>query len=159
MSSHQNLAAPESNERNGKDEIAITAIEVKNSQARLTFLPSKLGRYCIAFENAIYNWMTRNAVAYNGGYWDFYTLSNGGFYQQPTKGYMITSPNGFMDDTTAQETGIIVTLMMLSHFSFVTFEKGHTEECERISAYFHQLREFIFTLPPESQTKILNAID
>ncbi|MDB9569410.1 antirestriction protein, partial [Providencia rettgeri] len=95
MTQQQNLAAQESNERNGKDEILITAIEVKNAQARLTFLPSKLGRYCIAFENAIYNWMTRNAVAYNGGYWDFYTLSNGGFYLQPTKGYMLTSPNGF----------------------------------------------------------------
>lgn len=159
MTQQQNLAAQESNERNGKDEIVITAIEVKNAQARLTFLPSKLGRNCIAFENAIYNWMTRNAVAYNGGYWDFYTLSNGGFYLQPTKGYMLTSPNGFMDDVSAQEAGIIVTLMTLSHFSFVTYEKEHHEDCERISAYFHQLRDFIFTLPPESQTKILNAID
>lgn len=159
MTQQQNLAARESNERNGKDEIVITAIEVKNAQARLTFLPSKLGRYYIVFENAIYNWMTRNAVAYNGGYWDFYTLSNGGFYLQPTKGYMLTSPNGFMDDVSAQEAGIIVTLMMLSHFSFVTYEKEHHEDCERISAYFHQLRDFIFTLSPESQTKILNAID
>lgn len=159
MTQQQNLAARESNERNGKDETVITAIEVKNAQARLKFLPSKLGRYCIAFENAIYNWMTRNAVVYNGGYWDFYTLSNNGFYLQPTKGYMLTSPNGFMDDVSAQEAGIIVTLMMLSHFSFVTYEKEHHEDCERISAYFHQLRDFIFTLSPESQTKILNAID
>ncbi|MFP4817605.1 antirestriction protein [Providencia hangzhouensis] len=61
--------------------------------------------------------MTRNAVAYNGGYWDFYTLRIVVFYLQPTKGYMLTSPNGFMDDVSAQEAGIIVTLMMLSHFS------------------------------------------
>lgn len=159
MTQQQHLAAQESNERNGKDEIVIIAIEVKNEQTRLKFLPSKLGRYCIAFENAIYNWMDRNAIAYNGGYWGFYALSNGGFFLQPTKGYMITSPNGFMDDVSAQEAGIIVTLMMLSHFSFVTDEKGHTKDCERISAYFHQLRDFIFTLPPESQIKILNAID
>ncbi|WP_109912980.1 antirestriction protein [Providencia rettgeri] len=159
MTQQQNLAAQESNERNGKDQIVITAIEVENAQARLKFLPSKLGQYCIAFENAIYNWMTRNVVAYNGGYWDFFQLSNGGFYLQPTKGYMLTSPNGFMDDVSAQEAGIIVTLMMLSHFSFVTYEKEHHEDCERISAYFHQLRDFIFTLSPESQTKILNAID
>lgn len=159
MTQQQNLAARESNERNGKDETVITAIEVKNAQARLKFLPSKLGRYCIAFENAIYHWMTRNAVSYNGGYWDFYQLSNNGFYLQPTKGYMLTSPNGFMDDVSAQEAGIIVTLMMLSHFSFVTYEKEHHKDCERISAYFHQLRDFIFTLSPESQTKILNAID
>lgn len=57
--------------------------------------------------------MTRNAVAYNGGYWD---LSNGSFYLQPTQGYMLTSPNGVMDDTSAQEAGIIV-----------TYEKGITK--------------------------------
>ncbi|WP_265495157.1 antirestriction protein [Providencia heimbachae] len=159
MTQQQNLAAQESNERDGKDEIVITAIEVKNEQARLKFLPSKLGRYCIAFENAVFNWMDRNALAYNGGFWDFYDLSNGGFYLQPPKGYMITTPNGFMGDVTAQEAAIIVTLMMLSHFSFVTYEKGQQEDCERISAYFHQLRDFIFTLPPESQIKILDAID
>jgi len=159
MTQQQNLAARESNERNGKDKTVITAIGVKSEQARLKFLPSKLGRYCIAFENAIYNWMDRNAIAYHGSYWDFYTLSNGGFYLQPTKGYMITTPNGFMDDVSAQETGIIVTLMMLSHFSFVTYKKEHHEDSERISAYFHQLRDFIFTLPTESQIKILDAID
>ncbi|MEX6120360.1 antirestriction protein [Providencia hangzhouensis] len=159
MTQQQNLAAQESNERNGKDETVITAIEVTKPQARLDFLFSKLRDKCIAFENAIFNWMDRNALAYNGGFWDFFKLSNGGFYMQPPKGYMITSPNGFMDDVTAQEAGIIVTLMMLSHFSFVTYEKGQQEDCERISAYFHQLRDFIFTLPPESQTKILNAID
>lgn len=159
MTQQQNLAAQESNERNGKDEIVITAIEVRNAQARLKFLPSKLGRYCIAFESAVFNWMNRHAIAYNGGFWDFFDLSNGGFYLQPPKNVMITSPNGFMDDVSAQEAGIIVTLMMLSHFSFVTYEKGHEAECERISAYFHQLRDFIFTLPTGSQTKILNAID
>ncbi|EOL5895096.1 antirestriction protein [Providencia stuartii] len=116
MTQQQNLAAQESNERNGKDEIAITAIEVKNAQARLTFLPSKLGRYCIAFENAIYNWMTRNAVAYNGGYWDFYKLSNGGFYLQPTKGYMLTSPNGFMDDVSVFLLIFISYGILFSHY-------------------------------------------
>ena len=148
MTQQQNLAAQESNERNEKDETLIISIEVTKPKARLDFLFSKLRDKCIAFENAIFNWMDRNALAYNGG-----------FYMQPPKGYMITSPNGFMDDVTAQEAGIIVTLMMLSHFSFVTYEKGQQEDCERISAYFYQLREFIFTLPPESQTKILNAIN
>lgn len=159
MTQQQNLAAPESNERSGKDETPITAIEVTKPQARIDFLFSKLRGQCIAFENAVFNWMDRNALAYNGGFWDFYDLSNGGFYLQPPKGYMITTPNGFMGDVTAQEAAIIVTLMMLSHFTFVTYEKGQQEDCERISAYFHQLRDFIFTLSPESQTKILNAID
>ncbi|EUD04578.1 antirestriction domain protein [Providencia alcalifaciens RIMD 1656011] len=58
---------------------------MKAPQARLRFLPSKLGLYCIAFENAIYHRMNRHAVAYHGGYWAFYQMSNGGFYLQPPK--------------------------------------------------------------------------
>lgn len=159
MSQQQNLAAQESNERNGKDEQPITAVEVTHPKLRNDFLYSRLRGQFIAFENAIYHWMERNAIAYNGGFWDFYHLSNGGFYMQPPSDYMLTTPNGFMDDVTAQEAGIIVTLMMLSHFSFVTYEKGLNDDCERISEYFHQLRDFIFTLPDASQAKILRAID
>ncbi|HEF8783820.1 TPA: antirestriction protein [Providencia alcalifaciens] len=159
MSSHQNLAAPESNERKGKDETVITAIAVKTPQARLRFLPAKLGRYYLVFENAIYHWMNRHAVTYRGGYWEFYQLSNGGFYLQPPKNYMLNSPNGFCGEVNVQEAGIIVCLILLSHFSFVTHEKGHQEDCKRISACFHQLRDFVLTLSPESQTKIFNGID
>ncbi|HHR6019693.1 TPA: antirestriction protein [Providencia alcalifaciens] len=159
MPQQQHLAAQESNERNGKDEVRITAIEVTNPQARLDFLFSKLRSQCHIFERSVFNYMRQHAIAYQGGFWDFYHLSNGGFYLQPPKGYMLTTPNGFMDEVTAQEAGIIVTLMMLSHFSFLTHEKGLQDDCERISAYFHQLREFIFTLSAESQSTIFRAID
>lgn len=49
--------------------------------------------------------------------------------------------------------------MMLSEFSFYTHEKELNEDCERISNYFHQLHDFIFTLPEDSQSKIFCAID
>lgn len=159
MTQQQHLAAQESNERNGKNETLITAIEVTNPQARLDFLFSKLRSLCHIFERSVFNYMRQHAIAYQGGFWDFYHLSNGGFYLQPPKGYMLTTPNGFMDEVTAQEAGIIVTLMMLSHFSFLTDEKGLQEDCERISDYFHQLREYIFTLSAKSQSTIFRAID
>ena len=43
--------------------------------------------------------------------------------------------------------------------SFLTDEKGLQEDCERISDYFHQLREYIFTLSAKSQSTIFRAID
>lgn len=159
MSQQQNLAAQESNERSGKDEQQITEIEITAPKARLDFLFSKLRSQCIAFENAVFNTMGKLCSEYNGGFWKFYNLSNGSFYMQPPKSYELCSPNGFMDEVTAQEAGIIVTIMMLSEFSFYTHEKGLNEDCERISNYFHQLRDFIFTLPEDSQSKIFCAID
>ncbi|EUD04561.1 hypothetical protein HMPREF1565_0989 [Providencia alcalifaciens RIMD 1656011] len=60
---------------------------------------------------------------------------------------MITSPNGFRGEVNAQEAVSIVSLILLSHFSFVTHEKGHQDDCERISACFHQLRDFFNIIP------------
>lgn len=159
MSQQQNLAAQESNERSGKDEQTITETEVTTPKARLDFLFSKLRSQCVDFENAVYLWMGKLCPEYSGGFWKFYNLSNGSFYMQPPKSYELCSPNGFMDEVTAQEAGIIVTIMMFSELSFATHRKGLTEDCERISNYYHQLREYIFTLDENTQSKIFSAID
>lgn len=47
---------------------------------RLDFLPSKLGKYALEFEMVVYGWMDKLCEAYKGGYWQFYALSNFGFY-------------------------------------------------------------------------------
>ncbi|MBF0693195.1 hypothetical protein IR150_17160 [Providencia alcalifaciens] len=78
MTQQQHLTAQESNERNGKDEIVITVIEVISPQARLDFLFSKICSLCNIFEIGVFNYMRQHANAYQGGFWDFYNLSNGG---------------------------------------------------------------------------------
>lgn len=77
MTQQQHLAAQESNERNGKDEIVITAIEVTSPQARLDFLFSKIRSLCNIFENSVFNYMRQHTNAYQGGFWDF--CQTGGF--------------------------------------------------------------------------------
>lgn len=47
---------------------------------RLMFLPRFLEQHACRFETLVYLWMHRLVKNYEGGYWEFYTLSNGGFY-------------------------------------------------------------------------------
>ena len=45
---------------------------------RLDFLPRHFGNRFFLFENMVYSFMDRFCEEYSGGYWQFYTLSNGG---------------------------------------------------------------------------------
>ena len=47
---------------------------------RLGFLPKFTGKKSMAYENALYKAMSHYCSDYTGGYWNFYNLSNGGFY-------------------------------------------------------------------------------
>jgi hypothetical protein len=49
-------------------------------------------------EALVYGWLEQLSEDYTGGFWDFYTLSNGGFYMAPSgdKRFDIdVSGNGF----------------------------------------------------------------
>lgn len=50
-------------------------------QSRAQALPHYFGPQYLAYEMAVYAYMDRAAPEdYNGGYWEFVVLSNGGFY-------------------------------------------------------------------------------
>jgi len=77
---------------------------------------------------------------YVGGYWAFYTLSNGGFYMAPDSGprFQIISPNGWEGFMSADGFGIAVCLFAYSHLSFGN-RQDFAECCTR---HYHWLREF-----------------
>ncbi len=77
---------------------------------------------------------------YVGGYWTFYTLSNGGFYMAPDSGrrLQIISPNGYEGFMSAGGFGIAVCLFAYSHLSFGN-RQDFAECCTR---HYHWLREF-----------------
>lgn len=60
-------------------ESTITKTQVSDSQ-RTGFLPRKVGKAFLRFEMNVYDWMGQLCPDYLGGYWQFYELSNGGFY-------------------------------------------------------------------------------
>lgn len=91
---------------------------------------------------------------YNGGYWEFYTLENGGFYMAPhtDKPFRVYCENGFEGDLSADAFGIVCCLYAYSHLSF-----GEDEFAQVCAEQFHQVR--LYALDHAEAGSILQAID
>jgi hypothetical protein len=92
-------------------------------------------------EPVIYGITDRMADAYSGGYWDFYTLSNGGFYMAPSddRVFHVTCDNMFEGDLSADALGITACLYAYSHLSF-----SNGRFARVCAAHFYHLREYMF---------------
>lgn len=107
------------------------------------------------FEPFLYAITERIAREYKGGYWEFYTLSNGGFYMAPhsDKLFEVSCENGFEGKLSADALGITACLYAYSNLSFGK-PNGFTETCAQ---QYHLLREYMFEHPEVGS--ILGAID
>lgn len=92
----------------------------------------------MGIEPAVYMFAERLSQDYQGGYWHFYTLDNGGFYMAPDGNYPVTSDNGFSGDMSGDAFGITVCLYAYSHLSF------RAEMSELCGRHYHLLREYMF---------------
>ena len=106
-------------------------------------------------EPLIFNLTDHIAENYSGGYWDFYTLSNGGFYMSPRhdEPFNVSCENGFEGQLSADAMGIVVCLYAYSHLSF-SGRNGFDEVC---AEHYHLLREF--ALDHDEALGIFSAID
>ena len=111
-------------------------------EVRATILPQHFGRHMLTVEGRIYDFMTQFAKTYRGGHWEFFELSNGGFYMRPPEDtYQLRIySNGFSGPMSADAAGITVCLFAFSHLSF---------ECagSMFAEHFHWLREFSLNHP------------
>ena len=91
---------------------------------------------------------------YDGGVWEFYALSNGGFYMAPQtdEPFDVRAQNGFEGRLSACAFGMTVCLYAFSHLSF----EGDSTAAAFAEQY-HLLREHMLD-HPEAQS-ILAAID
>ena len=91
---------------------------------------------------------------YQGGYWEFYSLINGGFYMAPRsdKPYRVSCENGYQGDLSADAFGVVCCLYAYSHLSF-----GSGEFAGVCAEQYHLLREYMFEHPEVE--RILGAID
>lgn len=131
---------------------AITATKVADD-ARENFFVNYLDQYFLLGELAIYNVLSSLSEDYNGGYWEFYDLSNGGFYIAPitTKNFRIECTGNYYSGTlSADASGIVATLYALNDLACRT-------ENEKIIDLFHALRDFVDTHAEAG--KIFQAID
>lgn len=91
---------------------------------------------------------------YRGGYWQFYALSNGGFYLAPDSDrlFPVVCENGYEGNLSADALGITACLYAYSHLSFAG--DAFAETCAR---QFHWPRDY--TMEHPEARDFLRAID
>lgn len=117
----------------------ITAVRVFESQ-RMDVADEHFGiRFPLTVEPMIYQFATQLASAYSGGYWHFYSLSNGGFFMAPdiANAFEVIADNGYQGTMTAEALGITASLYAFSNLSFGDGKFGET-----CANHYHWLYEF-----------------
>ena len=95
----------------------------------------------LRLEPTVFNMAGMLATSYRGGYWEFYALSNGGFYMAPKTDTMfdVSCENGFEGSMSADAFGIASCLYCYSHLSF-----GGDAFADSCAEQYHLLREYMF---------------
>jgi len=133
----------------------ITRQQVGNNQ-RISHTADIFGvNFPLHIEPFIYSITGCMAQEYRGGYWEFYSLSNGGFYMAPKSGAIsiVICDNGYSGVLSADALGITACLYAYSHFSF----SGAEEFAKTCAQQYHWLREYM--LDHTEAGSIFRAID
>jgi hypothetical protein len=98
----------------------------------------------LELEPVIYGITEQMAEGYDGGYWEFWTLNNGGFYMAPSSDdvFHVKCDNMFEGDLSADALGITACLYAYSHLSFSDGRFARVSAC-----HYHRLREYMFEHP------------
>ena len=123
---------------------------------RMDFINQLFGLdFPLRIEPTIYGNASRLSSDYGGGVWEFYALSNGGFYMAPRSGTSFSAlcENGYEGTLSADAFGMTACLYAFSHLSFSNDER-FAGTC---AAHFQTLREF--ALDHQQARAISAAID
>ena len=112
-------------------------------------------RFPTRVEPFVYNVASRLTKDYRGGYWAFYTLSEGGFYMAPEAehSFHVVCQNYFEGDLSADALGITACLYVYSHLSSL----DPPEFADVCGEQYQRLREFMLGHPEVAA--ISGAID
>lgn len=123
---------------------------------RMDFVDTLFGiHFPLKLEPTVFRFAEQLAApTYNGGYWQFFALSNGGYYMAPRSDtiFKVNADNGFSGRLSGDALGITACLYAYSHLSF-----GDGAFAETCADHYHLLREYIFGHPEVKA--ILAAID
>jgi hypothetical protein len=124
-----------------------------SEDARIGTLPRHFGARMMTVEHMVYHFMREFVADYKGAFWNFYELSNGGFYMAPSCDPVTLNvhTNGFEGTLSAEAAGITVCLFTFSHLSF------QQPSQDVFSRHFYALREF--ALDHKEAGLIFAAID
>lgn len=98
----------------------IEAHLIVDPQQRKRFLSSLFGPYFIRGESLVYAWMRDLSDNYQGGYWNYYELSNGGLCMSPEMAsrYLKIRQNKFKGTMSTDALGIVCTLAVLRYLVY-----------------------------------------
>lgn len=137
--------------------LGIERLLVKESD-RLSFYPKYFGQnLMMKGEACVFDWMSKLCKDYSGGYWHFYSLSNGGFYLSPEDTAHMTifvEGNGFLSTVSSDAAGIIATTFALSQ---LINSYSATQDVDYLHDHYERLRDYVFE--HQECRSILNAID
>lgn len=123
------------------------------TESRIKSLPYHFGRHMMAVETVVFAYMRELVDAYQGGYWEFYDLSNAGFYMAPTGNQELrvtVSGNYFDGSMSPDAAGVVACLFAYSYLANSTGSDALVE-------HFHLLRDYALDHPEAD--KIMAAID
>lgn len=117
-----------------------------NSHQRVRHTAKLFGvSFPLALEPTVFAIAGRLSAGYRGGFWDFHSLSNGGFYMAPTgdtASFEVIAENGFEGVMSGDALGVTVCLYA---YSALSFEPGpFAEVC---AEHYHLLRAFAIDRP------------
>jgi hypothetical protein len=124
-----------------------------SERARMGTLPRHFGRYMTIVEGRIFDLMGEYCADYKGGYWQFFELSNGGFYMAPKldRVQLHVPSNGYRGEMSADAAGVMACLFA---FSLLSSEYPQVAVFGR---HFYRLRDY--ALGHVESTQIFKAID
>ena len=122
------------------------------ANARLGTLPRHFGIHMLTVEGRIYDLLGQFSPSCDGGMWQFFELSNGGFYMTPPdESYELSvDGNGYQGRMSADAAGITVCMFAFSQMSF-----EYTNEV--FSRHYHLLFDYARNRPEAAA--IFRAID
>ena len=139
--------------KKGIEEMEQIKRETYLESQRLEFLPRFVGKHFMVYEGFIFNKMREDAEKYEGGFWEYYALSNGGFYMGLDQSERITmecTGNYFKGTMSADAASIGVNLYALNTFAWQL-------DADKFSEDYYQLRDY--ALQHEEVAQIMAYID
>lgn len=102
------------------DGVSRITVQIIPENARLDTLPRHFGARFLRVQDTVFEFMRQYATQYEGGFWEMWDLSNGGFYMRTgTEPVRFRVPsNEFKGVMSADAAGITVCLFAYSHLSF-----------------------------------------
>jgi len=123
-------------------EINIITGELVPHERRADFVDALFGiHFPTQLEPYVFAVASELSSQYRGGYWNFHSLSNGGFYMAPADDaqFTVRSENGYEGVMSGDALGVTACLYAYSRLSFMAGDRI----AEVYARHYHLLREFM----------------